>query len=71
MSEIGSTGSTVGNAYMALLDRTLKPSSIVRDLSECSGEVVASCMVGVSKQGHFLGMNCPSCKLSKQDIVGI
>lgn len=68
---MGSTGSTVGNAYMVLLERTLKPSSTVRTLSECSGEAVALRMVGVSKQGYLLGMNCPSCNLSRQDLVGI
>lgn len=68
---MGSTGSTVGNAYMVLLERALEPSSTVRALSECSGEAVASCMVGVSKQGYLLGMNCPSCRLSRQDVVGV
>lgn len=61
----------MGNAYTVLLERTLKPSSTVKALSESSGEAVASCMVGVSKKGYLLGMNCHPCKLSRQDVVGI
>lgn len=68
---MGSTGSTVGNAYMVLLEMTLKPSSTVRALSECSGEAVASRMMGVGKQGYLLGMNCPFCKLSRQNVEGM
>ena len=54
---MGSTGSTVGNACTVLLERTLKSSSTVKTLSEFSGEAVASCVVGMSKQGCLPGMN--------------
>lgn len=58
---MGCTGSAVGNARTALLERTPKSSSIVKTLSEGGGEAVASPVVGMSKQGCLPGRNWHPC----------